>query len=206
MPAATTNATLYPCTVAASADCAAPDPRAERVAAAATVTSTASPRRRRRAFPGCPPDEHRAARARRAVPTTALAVVTELFRGWAGPLHEPALDVVDWYFTEVPEHTDQVGLTRPHACRWLAAADLLGVGAANAPARWSGRAHRRGEVGGLVRHGVRGVARPAASSATVGAGNLRLVICRVVQIWLLSPPSPPRRLAPGPVLIAVRFG
>src|ERR1700693_6284568 len=29
-----------------------------------------------------------------AVPTTALAVVTELFRDWAGPLYEPALDVI----------------------------------------------------------------------------------------------------------------
>ena len=44
------------------------------------------------------------------MPTTALAVVTELFRDWAGPLHEPALDVIYWYFTEVPEHTDQVGV------------------------------------------------------------------------------------------------
>jgi hypothetical protein len=42
--------------------------------------------------------------------TTALAVVTELFRDWAGPLYEPALDVIYWYFTEVPMHTDQVGV------------------------------------------------------------------------------------------------
>jgi nicotinamidase-related amidase len=45
-----------------------------------------------------------------AVPTTALAVVTELFRDWAGPLYEPALDVIYWYFREIPEHTDQVGV------------------------------------------------------------------------------------------------
>jgi len=45
-----------------------------------------------------------------AVPTTALAVVTELFRDWAGPLYEQALDVIYWYFTEVPKHTDQVGV------------------------------------------------------------------------------------------------
>lgn len=45
-----------------------------------------------------------------AVPTTALAVVTELFRDWAGPLHEPALDVIYWYFNEVPMHTDHVGV------------------------------------------------------------------------------------------------
>src|SRR5271163_3453197 len=45
-----------------------------------------------------------------AVPTTALAVVTELFRDWAGPLAAPALDVIYWYFGEVPKHTDLVGV------------------------------------------------------------------------------------------------
>jgi nicotinamidase-related amidase len=45
-----------------------------------------------------------------AVPSTALAVVTELFRDWAGPLYEQALDVIYWYFREVPKHTDQVGV------------------------------------------------------------------------------------------------
>jgi nicotinamidase-related amidase len=45
-----------------------------------------------------------------AVPTTALAVTTELFRDWAGPLYEQALDVIYWYFREVPQHTDQVGV------------------------------------------------------------------------------------------------
>jgi nicotinamidase-related amidase len=45
-----------------------------------------------------------------AVPTTALAVVTELFRDWAGPFYEPALDTIYWYFTEVPKLTDQVGV------------------------------------------------------------------------------------------------
>ncbi len=45
-----------------------------------------------------------------AVPTTSLAVVTELFRDWAGPLAGPALDVIYWYFNEVPQHTDQVGV------------------------------------------------------------------------------------------------
>ena len=45
-----------------------------------------------------------------AVPTTALAVTTELFRDWAGPLYEQALDVIYWYFREVPTHTDQVGV------------------------------------------------------------------------------------------------
>jgi nicotinamidase-related amidase len=45
-----------------------------------------------------------------AVPTTSLAVVTELFRDWAGPLAAPALDVIYWYFNEVPKLTDQVGV------------------------------------------------------------------------------------------------
>ncbi len=45
-----------------------------------------------------------------AVPTTSLAVVTELFRDWAGPLVGPALDVIYWYFSEVPQVTDQVGV------------------------------------------------------------------------------------------------
>jgi nicotinamidase-related amidase len=45
-----------------------------------------------------------------AVPTTALAVVTELFRDWASPLAGPARDVIYWYFNEVPRVTDQVGV------------------------------------------------------------------------------------------------
>jgi nicotinamidase-related amidase len=45
-----------------------------------------------------------------AVPTTALAVVTELFRDWAGPLAGPAQDVIYWYFGEVPNHTGDVGV------------------------------------------------------------------------------------------------
>src|SRR5580658_1732620 len=45
-----------------------------------------------------------------AVPTTALAVTTELFRDWAGPLAAAALDVIYWYFGEVPAHTDAVGV------------------------------------------------------------------------------------------------
>jgi nicotinamidase-related amidase len=45
-----------------------------------------------------------------AVATTALAVVTELFRDWATPLAGPARDVIYWYFNEVPKHTDQVGV------------------------------------------------------------------------------------------------
>ena len=45
-----------------------------------------------------------------AVPTTALAIVTEMFRDWAGSLAEPAQDVIYWYFTEVPKLTDHVGV------------------------------------------------------------------------------------------------
>jgi nicotinamidase-related amidase len=45
-----------------------------------------------------------------AVPTTALAAVTELFRDWASPLAEPARDVIYWYFTEVTKLTDEVGV------------------------------------------------------------------------------------------------
>jgi Isochorismatase family len=45
-----------------------------------------------------------------AVSTTALAVTTELFRDWAGPLAAPALDVIYWYFTEAPKLTDLVGV------------------------------------------------------------------------------------------------
>jgi hypothetical protein len=47
---------------------------------------------------------------RTAVPTTALAVVTELFRDWAAPLAGPASDVIYWYFSEVPRLTDAVGV------------------------------------------------------------------------------------------------
>jgi nicotinamidase-related amidase len=45
-----------------------------------------------------------------AVPTTALAVVTETFRDWASPLRDPALGVIYWYFNEIGNHTDKVGV------------------------------------------------------------------------------------------------
>jgi nicotinamidase-related amidase len=45
-----------------------------------------------------------------AVPTTALAVTTELFRDWAGPLAGPALDTIYWYFREIPKLTNEVGV------------------------------------------------------------------------------------------------
>jgi nicotinamidase-related amidase len=45
-----------------------------------------------------------------AVPTTALAVNTELFRDWATPQAGPARDVIYWYFREVPKRTPAVGV------------------------------------------------------------------------------------------------
>jgi nicotinamidase-related amidase len=45
-----------------------------------------------------------------AVPTTALAVNTELFRDWATPHAGPAGAVIYWYFTEVPKLTAAVGV------------------------------------------------------------------------------------------------
>jgi nicotinamidase-related amidase len=45
-----------------------------------------------------------------AVPTTALAVTTELFRDWATPQAAPALEVIHWYFLEVGKVTDAVGV------------------------------------------------------------------------------------------------
>jgi hypothetical protein len=59
------------------------------------------------------------------VPTTALAVTTELFRDWATPLAAPALDVIHWYFTEVPKLTDAVGVAE--AEKRAAAAALQGA-------------------------------------------------------------------------------
>jgi nicotinamidase-related amidase len=45
-----------------------------------------------------------------AVPSTALSVVTELFRDWATQLAGPALEVIHWYFREAPKLTDEVGV------------------------------------------------------------------------------------------------
>jgi hypothetical protein len=45
-----------------------------------------------------------------AVPNTSLAVLTELFRDWASPGGRQAREVIDWYFTEVPKVTDEVGV------------------------------------------------------------------------------------------------
>ena len=46
-----------------------------------------------------------------AVPNTALAVVTELFRDWASPLAEKAREVIYWYFAEVPKLKANVGVS-----------------------------------------------------------------------------------------------
>jgi nicotinamidase-related amidase len=57
-----------------------------------------------------------------AVPTTALAVVTELFRDWAAPLAAPAREVIYWYFLEVSKLTAEVGVAEAEK---LAAQALL---------------------------------------------------------------------------------
>jgi hypothetical protein len=45
-----------------------------------------------------------------AVPNTALAVLTELFRDWKLPLADKAREVIGWYFAEVPKVTEDVGV------------------------------------------------------------------------------------------------
>ena len=45
-----------------------------------------------------------------AVPTTALAVLTELFRDWRSPVAKKALEVIEWYFTEVPKVSKAIGV------------------------------------------------------------------------------------------------
>jgi nicotinamidase-related amidase len=45
-----------------------------------------------------------------AVPTTALAVLTELFRDWRSPVAKQALEVIDWYFAEVPKISKAIGV------------------------------------------------------------------------------------------------
>jgi nicotinamidase-related amidase len=46
-----------------------------------------------------------------AVPNTALAVVTELFRDWVSPLAEKAREVIFWYFGEVTKLKADVGVS-----------------------------------------------------------------------------------------------
>jgi nicotinamidase-related amidase len=45
-----------------------------------------------------------------AVPTTALAVLTELFRDWRSPIAKQALEVIEWYFAEVPKVSKEIGV------------------------------------------------------------------------------------------------
>jgi nicotinamidase-related amidase len=45
-----------------------------------------------------------------AVPSTALAVLTEMFRDWRSPLAGKALEVIDWYFEEVPKISSDIGV------------------------------------------------------------------------------------------------
>jgi nicotinamidase-related amidase len=60
-----------------------------------------------------------------AVPTTALAVITELFRDWATPAARPAGEVIYWYFNEVSTLTAAVGVA--DAEKQAAAAALQGA-------------------------------------------------------------------------------
>jgi nicotinamidase-related amidase len=60
-----------------------------------------------------------------AVPTTALAVNTELFRDWASPAAGPAGEVIYWYFREAPQLTAAVGVA--DAEKQAAAAALQGA-------------------------------------------------------------------------------
>jgi nicotinamidase-related amidase len=46
-----------------------------------------------------------------AVPNSALAVVTELFRDWASPLADKARNVIYWYFAEVQKLNANVGVS-----------------------------------------------------------------------------------------------
>src|SRR6266850_3915916 len=45
-----------------------------------------------------------------AVPATALAVLTELFRDWRSPMAKKALEIIDWYFAEVPKVSKAIGV------------------------------------------------------------------------------------------------
>ena len=66
-----------------------------------------------------------------AVPTTALAVTTELFRDWAGPLAAPAIDTIYWYFREIPKLTDEVGVADGEKAAAAAYLEQQTVGAAD---------------------------------------------------------------------------
>jgi nicotinamidase-related amidase len=52
-----------------------------------------------------------------AVPNTAVGVVCELFRDWAGPLGDAARETTGWYFIEVAKVTDEVGIAEAERLR-----------------------------------------------------------------------------------------
>jgi len=55
-----------------------------------------------------------------AVPNTALAVVMELFRDWAGPLGEAGREVTGWYLAEAAKLPGEVvGMAPTETLRWL---------------------------------------------------------------------------------------
>jgi hypothetical protein len=60
-----------------------------------------------------------------AVPTTALAVTTELFRDWASPEAAAALKVIHWYFLEAPKLAEGIGVAEAET--QAATADLQGA-------------------------------------------------------------------------------
>jgi nicotinamidase-related amidase len=57
-----------------------------------------------------------------AVPNTALGVVAELFRDWAGPRGEAAQETTAWYFREVAKVTQDVGIAEAEMTRAMAGA------------------------------------------------------------------------------------
>ena len=57
-----------------------------------------------------------------AVPNTAVGVVCELFRDWAGPLGPAGQEITNWYFNEVPKVTDKVGIAEAELARAKASA------------------------------------------------------------------------------------
>ena len=56
-----------------------------------------------------------------AVPNSALGVVTQLFRDWAGPLGPAGQEITNWYFQEVPKVSDSVGIAKADIDRAQAA-------------------------------------------------------------------------------------
>lgn len=57
-----------------------------------------------------------------AVPNTALAVVSEWFRDWAGPLADAARETLIWWLARAPKVTNLVGVTEGEAALAQAAA------------------------------------------------------------------------------------